>query len=192
MGAYILYRSMLPFLPCYPALPFLLVFGTWCGYNIPGGRSCPITWDYMKLPGVAQEIADVIGRERALYLIGKLPRCLMGSVGRKSMQPMLYVPKRLVADGLLVRLLGAKDAQALVDAFGGECLKPPTCSGVYRMFRDREIVAMLADGMTPHLVADVVGVTERWVRHLARENPPVSRTSASNDNAGSLTKAIHA
>lgn len=146
----------------------------------------------MKLPGVAQEIADVIGRERALYLIGQLPRCLMGSVGRKSMQPMLYVPKRLAVDHLLVRLLGVADAQALVDAFGGECLKPPTCRSVHLRFRDSEIMSMLAGGMTPHLVAEAVGVTERWVRHLARENPPVAMASADNDNRGSLSKAIHA
>lgn len=121
------------------------------------------------LSGDAQAIADVIGTRLALYLIGQLPRCLMGSAGRKSMQPMLYVPKMLNADHLLVRLLGLVDAQALVDACGGECLKPSGCTEVYRRFRDREILSMLAEGCSRKLVADAFGVNERLVRGVLEQ-----------------------
>ncbi|WP_296652839.1 hypothetical protein [Paraburkholderia sp.] len=82
-----------------------------------------------ELPKSVQEIADVIGAEKALYLVRNLPTCYSGNPGKKAHRPMLYVPKRITHDHLLVHLLGFEDAAKMVHHFGGECLQPAGCSG---------------------------------------------------------------
>lgn len=47
------------------------------------------------LPRSVREIAEVIGREAAMYLIGQLPRCFAGADGKKANKVIMYVPKRL-------------------------------------------------------------------------------------------------
>ena len=111
------------------------------------------------LPESAQEIADVIGRERALYLIGQLPAC-----GRRSWRVVLYVPKTLPADHWLVRVLGWRDAMALVREFGGEILQPSNCLCIHRAYRDRSICRMARQGVPTCEIADSMGVTARTVR----------------------------
>lgn len=133
------------------------------------------------LPGVAQEIADVIGRDRALYLIGQLPRA--AKVDSRyplaaGTQLMLYVPKKLKPDSLLVRVLGVDDAQALVNMFAGTCLTPPACIEVYRRFRDRSILELVGDGLANGLVAEAVGVKLRHVQRV--------RATAGNPAGGCL------
>lgn len=138
----------------------------------------------MRLPGSVQEIADVIGTERALYLVGQLPRCYAKDPrfpNAKATHVILYVPKRLPPDHELVRILGWQDAKRLVDAFGGEILQPASCADVYRQFRDRSALRMVAEGMKPAAVASLLEVSERHVRNLLRENPQQD-TGAANDN----------
>lgn len=143
----------------------------------------------MKLPGIAQEIADVIGRERALYLIGQLPRCYVGREGGKSWQVVMYVPKTLRADHPLVRIMGWPDAKALVHAFGGEILKPASCADIYRRFRDSEILALSKLKLATTYIAEVMGVSVRHVQNLLREIPPEGMEQAANDNAASFQPA---
>jgi hypothetical protein len=81
------------------------------------------------LPKSVQEIADVIGREKALHLIRSLPTYVAGKPGKKCTRVMLYVPQRLRMDHPLVLILGFEDAAKMVDVFGGECLQPANCSG---------------------------------------------------------------
>lgn len=141
----------------------------------------------MRLPESVQEIADVIGRDRALFLVGQLPRCYVDTVGHKSWRVMLYVPKDLKPDHELVRILGWHDAVKLVAGFGGEILHPASCAEVYRAFRDKSALAMLEAGETPVAVAEVLGVSDRHVRNLKREKTQEA-LSAANDN----TPATHA
>lgn len=159
-------------------------------YNFRAGI-LTMTGHEMALPGTVQELADVIGTERALYLIGKLPVCYAG-VGvkggksgerlRKSIRPMLYVPKTLKPNHLLVQILGWQDATKLVRAFGGEILCPANCADIYRQFRDRSIVRMVVtEGMKPADVAELFEISERQVRNLIREIPQQDRPAA-NDN----------
>lgn len=131
----------------------------------------------MQLPASVQEIASVIGTERALYLIGQLPRCYT----KKSCHVILYVPKHLKPDHQLVRLLGWNDARRLVAEFGGEILQPANCAEIYRQFRDRSILQMLAGGSRPAAVAELMGVSDRHVRNLQRENAQEDNRPA-NDN----------
>lgn len=137
----------------------------------------------MRLPESAQELADVIGTERALYLIGQLPRSYRKRNGVQCGEStvVLYVPKAIQPTHQLVQLIGWHDAQRLVKAFGGEILKPATCSDVYRRFRDASIIRLAAEGMKTAAIAEWMEVSERHVRNLLREKPQ-EELSAANDN----------
>ncbi|MBF9235567.1 helix-turn-helix domain-containing protein [Microvirga alba] len=141
----------------------------------------------MRLPDSVQEIADVIGRDEALFLIGQLPTCYAGNPGHRSHRVILYVPKTLKPNHRLVTILGWHTAMKLVNFFGGEILQPANCQEIYRAFRDREILRHLAGGMKPTAVADLMGVSERHVRNLLRENPQEEFTAANDNNPGQHT-----
>lgn len=136
----------------------------------------------MRLPASVQEIADVIGREAALYLIGQLPTCYAGTSGKQSTRVILYVPKRLKPGHRLVTILGWHTALQLVEGFGGEILQPANCQEVYRRFRDSEAARLTADGLTPARLAEIMAVSERHIRNITREIPQEALCSA-NDNA---------
>jgi len=123
----------------------------------------------MRLPINVQEIADVIGRERALYLVGQLPRCVMRDKrfpGTFKSEVLLYVPKRLPVDHELVHILGLEDAQKLARHFGGEILKPGTCAEVYRRFRDASIRDLHRQGLNRGVLAEWFDMSERQVRNV--------------------------
>lgn len=147
----------------------------------------------MRLPNSVQEIADVIGRERALYLIGQLPRCVAGAPGKQSSRVILYVPtvQRLPADHELVRILGWNDAVKLCRAFGGEILQPANCAEIYRRYRDEQIARMSSEGASTAYISATVGVTEQHVRFIVRamKNPQEEIQAAANDNAPIQRKA---
>jgi hypothetical protein len=140
-------------------------------------RTSRIT-EYSPLPKSAQEIAEVIGREKALFLIGT-----HRSVGRRSWRVNIYVPKRLPPDHNLVRLLGWQSAKKLSDYFGGEILQPSNCRCIEREFRNQAIMERHEAGMPAREIADSLGVTYDTVKKLiwARGNSPVAMT-ADNDN----------
>jgi hypothetical protein len=127
--------------------------------------------NYWDLPPSVQEIAGVIGVEKALELIGKLPRCIPKSGTGQGVRVMLYVPRTLRADHPLVHMIGWHAASALVEAFGGEVMKPGSCRDLYRTFRDRSIVELAADGMPLDHIAEVMGVGLRTVRNLVWKTP---------------------
>lgn len=139
------------------------------------------------LPASVQEIADVIGREAALLLVGALPRCSQRDKRypkAASSRVIMYVPKRLEPGHRLVQILGHVQALSLVQHFGGEVLYPANCADVYRRFRDREALRMVREGMTAKAVADVLGVSDRHVRNLVREIPQEDWQPANDNNRG--------
>jgi hypothetical protein len=121
------------------------------------------------LPASVEEIAEVIGRERALYLIGRLPRCFPPSGGGRE-QVIMYVPKRLKPNHRLVQILGWRDAERLAGVFGGEILKPGNCRELYRPHRDEGIVRAAADGVPVAMIAAWFDVSTRHVQNVLREN----------------------
>lgn len=129
----------------------------------------------MELPKSVAEIADVIGRDRALYLVGQLPRYKVrdGRGSAQSSRLFLYVPtrSRLTPEHELVGMVGWHDAEKLSRHFGGELLHPAPCAEIYRRFRDQSICDLLSDGLPVDNVARIIGVSERHVRNVARENP---------------------
>lgn len=120
-----------------------------------------------RLPSSVAEIATVIGRERALYLISILPRCQT----KKSTHVILYVPKTMRADHPLVRMMGFHDAERLRQAFGGEILQPATCADLYRPFRDAGIRRLADEGVPIRMIAQWFDVGERTVKNLLQEIP---------------------
>lgn len=133
----------------------------------------------MDLPPSAQEIADVIGRDRALFLIGNLP-----AAGGRSWRRVLYVPKRMGRDHPLVQLMGAEDAERLRRHFGGAILQPANCGYIARAFRDREVRRMAAEGVPVTSIAASVGLSDYRVREILRsvEGNPPEESPATNDN----------
>jgi hypothetical protein len=151
----------------------------------------------MKLPPSVSEIAEVIGDAKAMELIGKLPRhegrqrrertCRRqgGHLEFKRTRVMLYVPATLKEDHMLVRLIGWDSALKLVQAFGGEVLKPATCAEVYRRFRDTSIRNMTAEGgWTVEQLAEIMGVSVRHVRNVQREINPVESPRVKLEHPG--------
>jgi hypothetical protein len=156
--------------------------------------------DLVRLPTSVQEIADVIGRERALYLVGQLPRCVAGVDGKKSSRVILYVPSvsRLTLDHELVRILGYNDALKMCRNFGGLILQLANCSDIYNNYRDKMILKFLSEGMTPVQVAAILGISDRHVRGRAKllspvkvEIPQEELIPRENHNATYLMRANH-
>jgi hypothetical protein len=158
----------------------------------------------MDLPASVQEIADVIGHDQALLLVGKLPRVYAGAkasqksggregtTDKRSWRVCLYVPTvaRLGLDHQLVKILGWNDAVKLCREFGNLILYPANCAAIARQFRDASIVNMARQGMKSAAIANVVGMSDRQVRNvLMREIPPEDAGTAANDNAQSQQQA---
>lgn len=141
----------------------------------------------MKLPASVQEIADVLGQERALYLIGQLPKTYPPSTRTAhgaTERVILYVPKNVRPDHALVRILGWNDANKIVAAFGGEILQPANCREIYRRFRDRAIAEMIGEGIPQNEIAELMGVSHRHVRNVGKEIPQEETVSANDNNPG--------
>lgn len=130
------------------------------------------------LPPSAQEIADVIGRDRALFLIGQLP-----AAGRRAWRRVVYIPKRFGTDHPLVALMGWHDAEKLRRAFGGEILQPSNCNCVARAWRNRVIASLAADGLDAGAIADAASVSVFVVRKVLAGNAPEDRMPRLADDA---------
>src|SRR5262245_26215228 len=119
-----------------------------------------------RLPKSTQEIADVIGRARALYLVGQLPDSYRDSRGRYDGCACLYIPAKLQPQHPLVRMIGWPDAQRLVKAFGGEILWPSKCSELIRDWRDANIRRLSASGMRVQELAEWFNLSDRMIRNI--------------------------
>lgn len=124
--------------------------------------------DLSDLPGSVREIAEVIGRQATLRLLGQLPTARAGRPGKESSRVILYVPKKVGPDHRLVQILGAERAMALVRAFGGEVMQPANCRRIYARHRDEAILRMLRDGARMEMVLSIMRVSRRHVTNLVR------------------------
>lgn len=116
-----------------------------------------------EMPQEVRMIAEVVGRHKALFIAGRLHH------SERRGCAFLYVPKKLPPGHHLIDLAGPEDAAALVKHFGGEILQIPSCQGIYRRFRDREIRRMVAEGYRHGWIAEVFGVCVRTVRNLTSD-----------------------
>ena len=124
--------------------------------------------EFADLPESVAEIAEVIGREKALHLIGSLPQS-----GSRPWRVCVYVPKRLPADHQLVEILGWHDAKRLSWAFAGMILQPSNCRRLAIRTRNREIRAAANDGAAIPEIAHAFDLSPRQVREVinAQEEP---------------------
>lgn len=113
------------------------------------------------LPGVAQEIADVIGREKALAFIGQLPQ-----TSSRPWRLVVYIPKTLRVDHPLVAMLGWHDAARMVRAFSGMILQPSNCRYLEREARWRRVLDLKAEGVIEEEISDQVGLSVDRVREI--------------------------
>ncbi len=118
------------------------------------------------LPESVAEIAEVIGRDQALHLIGALPQS-----GSRAWRVCVYVPKALPSvDHPLVRILGWKDANRLVNAFSGMILQPSNCRFIVRAARNRRIREMADEGYSVREIAHGIDLSVDWVREILSGN----------------------
>ncbi|SAL03182.1 hypothetical protein AWB77_06730 [Caballeronia fortuita] len=111
-------------------MPPKTVISTEAGVQYPHAEKITELGYGMNLPGTLRDVADVIGEERALYLVRNWPTAYRaGKPGRQSIRISVYVPKRFRGGHALIDVLGQEEAQRMVDAFGGECLHLPNCTG---------------------------------------------------------------
>ena len=99
-----------------------------------------------------------------------------------------YIPRKPVAGSPLSAVLGMERMERLCAAFGGlRVTLPNRRKG--EPFKDR-IVRMLENGKSPGRIALELGVTERYVRILARQvrNSPSRRCSLGCGEAARLRK----
>ncbi|WP_139223135.1 hypothetical protein [Microbulbifer thermotolerans] len=113
------------------------------------------------MPESVQEIADVIGRDRALYLIGQLPQ-----IGARKRRRCISVPKpaRLTADHQLVQILGWDDARRMSEVFGGEILQPAVCRGLLVRWRHIAVRRLARQGYKNSELAEIFDMSIRGVR----------------------------
>lgn len=107
------------------------------------------------LPGVLQEIAELIGLPGTL----KLVETYGGA--------RLYVPKKIDAAHDLARLIGLDHATLLADTYGGEDhFDIPRAVTATRAARDARIRADRATGTTHRELALANKLTERQIRNI--------------------------
>ncbi len=141
-----------------------------------GGDERPDT----PLPGLAGEIAEVIGRAQALRLIEALPPS-----ATRPWRVCVYVPKpaALGTGHMLVNLLGWSDAEKLARHFGGEILQPGNLRYLDRRFRHRLVRALAALGAPMAEIVEISGYRERHVRSILAAQPPEDRPREGPEDA---------
>jgi hypothetical protein len=120
-----------------------------------------------KLPESVAELAEVIGREDALALIGRRQRS-----GRRSWRICFYIPKHLPLDHWLVEELGLAKATRLSREFSGMILQPSNCRFLLFALRDARIIELAALGITEAVIADELGLSECRVREILTGRKP--------------------
>lgn len=116
------------------------------------------------LPGVLQDIAELIGLPGTLKLVETY-----GGV-------RLYVPKKLDAAHDLARLIGLDRATLLAETYGGQDhFDIPRAVAATRAARDARIRADRADGMTHRELALANRLTERQIRTILGDEPEDDR-----------------
>lgn len=113
-------------------------------------------------------IAGVIGREKALFLAGKVIRwdAAKGkSLGRRG---WVYVPNTHTENSVLAGLVEPEDFTALVAAHAGEVLQISLPMAPIRRLRDSRIMELHASGMNSPEIARIMGLSARQVLNVVK------------------------
>jgi hypothetical protein len=120
-----------------------------------------------KLPESVAELADVIGREDALALIGRRQRS-----GRRSWRICFYIPKHLPLDHWLVGELGLAKARRLSREFASMILQPSNCRFLIRPLRDARIIELAALGVSEADIGASIGLSQARVYEIRSAGKP--------------------
>jgi hypothetical protein len=121
----------------------------------------PANDPHADLPHSVAEIADVIGRPKALVLAGAC-----GGV--------LYVPQRLTPEHKITKLIGREHGDKLVQAYGGCVVYLATCAKLRAGWRDQAILRWHERGVSRKALAELTGLTERHVANVLKSGNPAT------------------
>lgn len=116
-----------------------------------------------ELPFSVQEVADVIGRQKALHLIGRL-HCK--STNGRRQKYKLHVPKHAKPHFNLSKIIGLDDAKAMSKEFAGITLHLAGCAEIIRDFRNQGIENAIKRNIPTKMIASWFGVTTRQIRYI--------------------------
>jgi hypothetical protein len=144
-----------------------------CSYGVtspyPDARNMMYDWcmstriSHPTLPYQTRLVADVIGVERALYLVANWRRTNIANSKHYGERICIYVPATLPVDHELVRVMGWNDAQKLVQAFRGEILQLSTCADVFKAWRNDAIAHLHKTGVPSKKIAEHFKISPRTV-----------------------------
>jgi DNA-binding NarL/FixJ family response regulator len=85
----------------------------------------------------------------------------------------LYVPRTAMADSKLARIIGLAALQELCAAYAGEWITVPNARKTAP--RKVDVMRLLDAGVSPAQIALQLGLTERYVRHVASAYKPAPK-----------------
>ncbi|WP_343594821.1 hypothetical protein [Acinetobacter sp.] len=116
------------------------------------------------LPKNMQAIAEVIGREKALFLLGQLPRTKQVKRDTRTRYRIyLYIPKTLNPKSRLVEILGWNDAFKLTQVFTGETICLESCKQMATDFLHRSIRTQFEAGASIDTLVISFGMNPRSI-----------------------------
>jgi hypothetical protein len=130
-----------------------------------------------RLPGSVQDVAEIIGEEKALELVSKARRSYPpsrvgnGTQGKVYETVQVYVPCNISPNHELVQQIGWEAASKLSRHFGGEILKLGNCADLRRQHRNDAIKRMARSGVPEALLAEWFKVSPRTVANVLSERP---------------------
>lgn len=132
--------------------------------NVSQGSGCNMKGSINDLTGDIRSIAEIIGKQQALFLVSQYPRYKSKKRNGEG-QLLLYVPKesRLGFEHKLIEILGYTDAVKLCREFGGELLSLSFCKHIILKRRNDGIIDMLKQGYSSEQLADFFNLSTRAV-----------------------------
>lgn len=119
------------------------------------------------LPPILEEISSVIGRDKTITLVGKLPRSAqIKRDGRTRQRIYLYIPKTLTPEHKLIELLGYEDALKMVDAFAGEIICVPSLKNMHTHFLHHSIRAQYGAGVNIEILVIIFNMTRKNIQRI--------------------------
>lgn len=120
------------------------------------------------LPGPVREIADVIGRESAMALVGRVVKWDRADVTdkRRARCGSVYIPRTLESGCRLLELVDREQAEKLVAALGGAVMKVSVPAKPIREYYRQMARYFRYSGMMPREIAEAMQVSPRQVYNL--------------------------
>lgn len=117
----------------------------------------PTSYGCAKLNGVIEDLGAIMGAEATLRLVA-----VFGGAS-------LYVPNTPEATHPIALVVGQRPYLRLVDAYAGQSLSLPAGSEFLRLRRMRQVVRLLAEGVSTEELARRFGCAPRTIRNIRNQ-----------------------